>query len=192
MCFGCSRGEFSVPRGIAFEQPLYLLLEALGLDLRGDPGFDNGILEVRPGYCGECTCGQQQRDEAWSEKNSHAPTCYQTELERLVSVGEDRRAVQRLCERLGIPWNDGIGSALHCTCDYEERFVAEVGDHVETCKVVLPNLRYRPTGFELRWYKYPLRDSYMNQNLDQKAWTELFERILTEAKLGGWRAARGE
>ena len=28
-----------------------------------------------------------------------------------------------------------------------------------------PNFVFFPTGYELRWYKYPLRDSYANQQL---------------------------
>lgn len=30
---------------------------------------------------------------------------------------------------------------------------------------VLPNFVYKPTGFQLSWYKYALRDSYMNQEI---------------------------
>lgn len=29
----------------------------------------------------------------------------------------------------------------------------------------LPNFVFKPTGFELSWYKYALRDSYMNQDV---------------------------
>lgn len=29
----------------------------------------------------------------------------------------------------------------------------------------LPNFIYKPLGFKLNWYKYPLRDSYMNQDI---------------------------
>jgi len=32
----------------------------------------------------------------------------------------------------------------------------------------MPNFLYKPTGFEIRWYKYPFRDSYMNQNLTDR------------------------
>ena len=31
-----------------------------------------------------------------------------------------------------------------------------------------PNFVFFPTGYELRWYKYPLRDSYANQKLNYK------------------------
>ena len=37
------------------------------------------------------------------------------------------------------------------------------GDDEEMCE--LPNFVYKPTGFEMRWYKYPLRDTYANQDL---------------------------
>lgn len=32
----------------------------------------------------------------------------------------------------------------------------------------LPNFVYKPTGLEISWYKYPFRDSYMNQELTDK------------------------
>lgn len=39
----------------------------------------------------------------------------------------------------------------------------------------LPNFVYKPTGFELQWYKYPLRDSYMNQNITFEKLQEIIE-----------------
>lgn len=39
----------------------------------------------------------------------------------------------------------------------------------------LPNFLYKPSGFEIRWYKYPFRDSYMNMNLSNEAIREIFE-----------------
>lgn len=32
----------------------------------------------------------------------------------------------------------------------------------------LPNFVYKPTGFSLSWYKYALRDSYMNHNITKQ------------------------
>lgn len=37
------------------------------------------------------------------------------------------------------------------------------GDEEIFC--VRPNFVFKPTGFELQWYKYPFRDSYMNQDI---------------------------
>lgn len=45
----------------------------------------------------------------------------------------------------------------------------------------LPNFVYKPTGFEIQWYKYPMRDSYMNQNISLdaaiKIWKECIESM---------------
>ena len=30
----------------------------------------------------------------------------------------------------------------------------------------LSNFVYKPTGLEISWYKYPMRDAYSNQNID--------------------------
>lgn len=38
----------------------------------------------------------------------------------------------------------------------------------------MPNFLYKPIGFEIRWYKYPFRDSYMNRNLSIDKIKEIF------------------
>lgn len=48
------------------------------------------------------------------------------------------------------------------------------GDGADETECNRPNFLYKPTGFEIRWYKYPFRDSYMNQNLDDKALKEIW------------------
>lgn len=41
-----------------------------------------------------------------------------------------------------------------CSCGRDERAAkAELG-HLATCAVELPNFRHKPSGFEVRWYKY--------------------------------------
>lgn len=50
------------------------------------------------------------------------------------------------------------------------------GEDEDICK--LPNFVYKPTGFEMSWYKYPLRDSYMNQSITQ----EQMKNILINCK----------
>lgn len=40
----------------------------------------------------------------------------------------------------------------------------------------LPNFVYKPTNFQIQWYKYPLRDSYMNQNITVKEFKEIIEK----------------
>ena len=57
--------------------------------------------------------------------------------------------------------------ATHPNASEEEydRWCKENG-HADDCKLCIPNFVYKPTGFELDWYKYPMRDSYnMNQNI---------------------------
>ena len=41
-----------------------------------------------------------------------------------------------------------------------------------------PNFVYKPTGFEIQWYKYPLRDSYMNQNIDFEQLKEIMNKCI--------------
>lgn len=40
----------------------------------------------------------------------------------------------------------------------------------------LPNFVYKPTGFEIRWYKYPMRNAFANQDIGLKE----FEKIMRD------------
>ena len=42
----------------------------------------------------------------------------------------------------------------------------------------LPNFEYKPTGFTLSWYKYPLRNAFASHNIS----TERFVEILKECE----------
>lgn len=50
------------------------------------------------------------------------------------------------------------------------------GDADNIC--AMPNFIYKPCGFELSWYKYPLRDAWSNQNIT----LEEFKEILNKCK----------
>lgn len=64
------------------------------------------------------------------------------------------------------------------------------GDYIETDKFIMrpyywgeeeeemdkPNFVYKPMNIEIRWYKYPFRDSYSNVELNKK----LFKFILKD------------
>ena len=39
----------------------------------------------------------------------------------------------------------------------------------------LSNFVYKPTNFQIQWYKYPLRDSYMNQDISVEQFKEIIE-----------------
>lgn len=41
---------------------------------------------------------------------------------------------------------------------------------------VLPNFVFKPTDYELQWYKYPLRDSYANQDISFAEFEEILRR----------------
>lgn len=37
----------------------------------------------------------------------------------------------------------------------------------------LPNFEYKPTGFKLSWYKYPMRDSHSNMKINEQLMREM-------------------
>ena len=40
----------------------------------------------------------------------------------------------------------------------------------------LPNFVYKPTGLEIKWYKYPMRDAYSNQDIDIESFKAVLRR----------------
>lgn len=74
------------------------------------------------------------------------------------------------------------GCAVHCTCEYDTKwreFCEGQGNHDTKCPIVLPNFRFKPTGYEIRWYKYPLRDSYQSHELTLAQFRELIDACIS-------------
>lgn len=45
--------------------------------------------------------------------------------------------------------------------------------HTEFCEYLKSNFVYKSTGFEMDWYKYPLRSATMNQNITLRQFSEM-------------------
>jgi hypothetical protein len=103
---------------------------------------------------------------------------------------EEQRISQELCAKHGIPWNDGAGSAVHCTCTHnsEWRAWSAANDHAETCVIVLPNFHHKASGYKLKWYKYPLRDSYANVHVSAEQVLAMIDQCKTSLAGGLPRA----
>jgi hypothetical protein len=64
-----------------------------------------------------------------------------------------------------------------CTCGVDEMAkTADLG-HRPTCAVMLPNFLYKPTGLEVRWYKWIGRDNEVNG--DPGDLTEMIEHCVS-------------
>lgn len=168
--------------------------------------FKNKVFEMRPFYWGECDCGfEKKRDreyEKWSKKNQHAKDCYQTLVKKeLIEKGwkkskfigldapkeltwdEQKKIEDRIrrkyCKkfRLSFP----AGCAVHCTCDFEKRFMEltkRMGSHKPTCSLVLPNFKHYKSGLEIRWYKWIGRDMELNKRITNKEWKRVFRECI--------------
>lgn len=185
--FGNSRGEYEVNRGL--QSYFVSWLERLGFDGYGHPkfgnewSFENDTFRIQPYYWGDCECGYEQREMEWSDSHDHAPDCYQI-LYRAIGDkwgsrwdddGPAQEMIEALCKTMGLSYPQG--SAVHCTCDYDDKWSewAKQNQHAKDCLIVTPNFLHKPSGFELRWYKYPLRDSYSNKRLSKRLIRNLME-----------------
>lgn len=102
----------------------------------------------------------------------------------------EHKVMKRLCKELNLTYPQGC--AVHCTCDYQERWAAwsNENSHRADCLLIKPNFLYKPTGFEIEWYKYPLRDSYMSENLSLPEFRLIIDRCI--ASLSGAEPAGAE
>jgi len=198
--FGNSRGEIHLQRGVGFEDEWERLVERMGIDYYGE-NFENKTFAILPYWWGDCTCGF---DEAANFQGKHGFECYQTKLdEERVKAGwhygkygflgrpeglsytecakiEDT-IYKKLTKKFGL---SRYGCAVHCTCDYEDRYLAYIktigyaDGHKSDCKLVLPNFCYKPTDFQIQWYKYPFRDSYTNQEITVEQFAEIIDKCI--------------
>jgi hypothetical protein len=177
--FGNSRGPVPIERGEGYERELERLFCAIDPDYFRDTPHENEVFAIRSYYWGDCTCGFEQKDWQWSEDNKHKPECYQTDyknipekirngfLSKAQRAAHDK-AIKAVCEKHGIPWDGGRGCAVHCNCCYQTDYEKWRGenDHDKKCPIVLPNFEHKTSGFWIKWYKYPLRDSYASREIE--------------------------
>lgn len=196
MIFGNSRGTFPIERGVGYEEELYRMFHAI------DPGrdnswreygvaFENEVFSVFPYYWGDCACGFEEEEYEWCENNEHAETCfsvrikkYEDELEKEgITLFNDRseewkKLVSTWCMENG--WSSWEGSGGHCDCGYDDTYEKwrETHNHDVKCPIIKANFKHKETGFEINWYKYPLRDSYMSANISVEEFAKVIDTCI--------------
>lgn len=195
MAFGNPTGECdfdSLPDSAKMEDMLRVLAERATGDrcyaIHPDThSFESETFAFNPHYWGDCTCGWENKEWEWSEANKHVVDCYQTRFRAgvdglsILSKKRTKRA-KALCKEFGIPWNGGAGSAVHCTCDYEQRWAAfaeEHKGHSDTCPTVLPNFHHKASGLEIRWYKYIGRGMSVNRPVTLEEFRRIYDECVT-------------
>ena len=199
MMFGNSRGSFSIDRHSGWEGVWERFCRKMNINHygwanEGSPlqktghGYENEYVWVMPYYWGDCTCGYEDKELTWGAANQHHHDCYQTIMRKAIKPYEGlpyarkERKVDKirkqLCKKMGLSFPNGC--AVHCTCDYEDRWqkFLEETDHLPECPVVLPNFLDKETGFAISWYKYPFRGSYMSDLINVVDFENIIDRII--------------
>lgn len=207
--FGNSRGSHPVDRGMQDEW--YSYMKECGFDSYGyhehsdERGiFENAVFRVQPYYWGECECGFDELDWNWSNEHNHSEECYQSELRREMLAAGGRASnyggverpstltynqwdkikdeiYDRLCANHGL---GRFGCAVHCTCSHDSdyRHWREENEHAPSCRIVTANFTHKPSGFTVKWYKYPLRDSYSSEPLTHKLMRSMWADCIASMK----------
>lgn len=103
-------------------------------------------------------------------------TGFETELDRLFDAyAPDRDTSWR---EYGVAFENNVFSVFpyywgDCDCDEE---------HLSDCKMIKPNFLFKPTGFSIDWYKYPLRDSYSNQKITLREFVTIIDACIESLK----------
>ena len=189
VAIGGPEGPYQLPRDRAYEGRFLLFIEDNNLSVYRD--FENDVFVIRPAGGAPCECGYDDRESAWFEIETHDPGCFQAEHEELrerygTLFDVPETALKELCLRHGRPWNDGYASAVHCTCDFDNRWKRwkSTNDHDVDCPVERPNFEFKPSGFWIRWDEHPILGASISRALDRtqfKAVIEHCERSLREA-----------
>lgn len=138
--------------------------------------FSNTVFEMHPYWWGDCECGHELDETTWEERNPHAPTCYQAELER-----RDWEGAEELAAEWGL---SRFGCAIHCTCGCDKRHQEWVAQHPHPgdCPAVRPNFRHHRTGVEVRWYKYLGRGMEIKGSLSAAAWRTVIAECISSVE----------
>ena len=103
-----------------------------------------------------------------------------------IEMKKEEEICKKLCDKYDLPFPDGC--MVHCTCDYDKRYenwLKEIGypeEHKDDCLLVKPNFYYKPTDFKIKWYKYPLRDSYSNRPITLKEFKHIIDDCIKSLK----------
>lgn len=161
-----SRGNFPVP------QEWQGIFSGLIVAINDEDGygieFSNDVFGMQPYYWGDCECGYEKKVYEWECNNKHHITCYQTLLRSEKEKSNNYKEIYlKLIKQFNLPLE---GCAVHCNCDYIKSWAkfSENHTHAPTCRIITPNFIYKPTNYQLRWYKYPLRNAHQSEKITKK------------------------
>jgi hypothetical protein len=180
--FGNSRGDYPLERG-KWQNEFSRIFELSKLDVY--TAFENEVFSIFPYYWGECTCGNANAIDKFEEEYNHSADCFLTkvtEFENSLEANGVKRCSPEWYNRVEA---FVVASGLEgCTCGFEEKYDKFVEEHPHTaeCLLVKPNFLYKPTGYEINWYKYPLRDSYANKKLSFRQFSEMVDACIKSLK----------
>lgn len=184
LVFGNSRGEFKINRSF-YDEIFRPLFTSTYLDQFGDAQFENSTFVVNPYYWGECTCGYDKLEE--QANITHTTDCYHYSYlaikdslnKHLGDTVITRPLILELYKKHNLEPIDQddpeIGCAIRCSCDYDKKWEKfhQNNNHKSDCKLLIPNFLHKQSGFSIKWYKYPFRDSYSNMDLTEKQLTSI-------------------
>lgn len=173
--------------------------------------WNTPVFEMRPFYWGDCDCGYDDLEAAWTESHTHTDDCYQSELRRMkIAAGakvhpewgwvqwpddlpyDERRRIEdgiykQLCAKHG---KSQFGCAAHCTCPYDKEWKAWVKNnrHAAICSLEQPNFLHRESGLTVTWYKYIGRG--MEVENAPRDLTPIFRECLADIAAQGMETAK--
>lgn len=149
--------------------------------------FENEVFSMRPFYWGDCDCGYDSLESQWCDANPHAEDCYYRKAQAIPYARDSNRdeRLKALCAEYQIPWNDGLGCMVHCTCGQEARWLdwSATHGHAKTCCIAVPNFHHKPSGLEVRWYKYMGRGmEYEPAEPPRKEWNRIMDECMASVQ----------
>jgi len=99
-----------------------------------------------------------------------------TEMDELYDTSWDGEVNNDVFEMRPYWWND-------CTCGLKVEDDSQWGGHTIDCMLRKPNFLHKPSGYEIRWYKYPFRDSYANRSITEQEFATIVDECISSIKI---------
>ena len=181
-----SNGLYELSEALAELNPEKQHHGFLGGDYGYGQEFENDVFMMFPYYWGDCTCGYEEKALEWYSTHKHKESCYQAEYNKIEDTLHNDKEAKELCKKFGIAWDEGKGSAIHCTCGFNEESMKweNENEHKDDCPMIRPNFLHKPTGFSVSWYKYIGRG--MNfENISKRGWEKVLKECFESIKQKG-------
>lgn len=107
----------------------------------------------------------------------------------MISKDKDFPGLERYENDVFLFRPDYGGEPPPCSCGAEDSFDWDAAgdcdevEHAESCTSLEPNFLYKPDGYEIIWYKYPLRGAFASRKMSDEEFRAMIGVCMASVEL---------